>query len=769
MLHVALLAAAVACQQPDRRESAGDVSVTIPTAPPPVTTSDADVRAAQNELAEGRAAHASRIVMPILRVPERRTPEALLVAARAAADWGGWPLVRSLLAFEPWLGTRFEGEGHELLARAALERDAATEARNHAETALRLGSSPAARAVRLTLLARALDRLEQRDSAAASYRRAAELLAPAREWLLLRAAGSTRDAGQRQRLYASVKSPVARERIAHTEAQTLERLGIYVAAADAYEKLGDIPSAYRLRLATDDAGQRATLRAGLLGYIQRDARGDNLQRALEVLDAAYPNLDPTSELIASRRAADGGVPSRAASGFARVPAGQLTDDDVLAWVRSMLAVGRSGDAATRIAARRFGAAANAEAQYLRGLGNLRAGRRSAARAALQNVLTRYRKTPFAADALYLLADMESDAGRDTRARDLLSQSCLSTPAGGYSDNACFRSGILSYVFGSAGRAAGAFDELVNRFPSSGERVAATYWSGRSWARAGNAERARERWSAVIERDPYSYYAGLAARRLGQSIPTPPVAQLPSPQRFRGALTRAEVLDALGMTVEERYEYEGIERAAETREDVLAAGRGLVEHGEVIRAIRVGWRAVASDGGAANGDSAPPRDLRGYMLIYPLLLEAELVARSRASNLDPALVAGLIRQESSWYPRAVSRAGARGLMQIMPSVGEAIARSRGYPLWDPALLFDPSVSLELGTLHLRADLSSHANVQRALAAYNAGGSRVRRWIRRPGAQDPEMFVERIPFVETRDYVRIVLRNAEMYRALYGLKR
>lgn len=767
-LHAALLVAAVACQQSDRRESTGDVAVTIPTRPTPIATSDADVRAAQNELAEGRGAHATKIVMPVLRTPERRTPEALLVAARAAADWGGWSLVRSLLAFEPWLDTRFAGEGHELLARSALERDEATEAREHAEAALRAESSPAARAVRLTLLARALDRLDQRDSAAASYRRAADLLAPAREWLLLRAAGSTRDPAQRERLYANVKSAVARDRVAHTEAQTLERLGLYVAAADAYEKLGDIPSAYRLRLATDDAGQRATLRAGLLGYIQRDARGDDLQRALEVLDAAFPRLDVTSELIASRRAAEGGVPSRAAAGFARVPAAQLTEADVIAWARALLAVGRSGDAASRIAARRFSAASNAEAQYLRGLGNYRAGRGTSARNALNTVLRRHRATSYAADALYLLAEIEADAGRDTRSRDFFARACLAKPAGGYSDNACFKSGILSYVLGNATRAAGAFDELTTNFPNSPEHLAALYWSGRAWARAGNATRARERWTAVLDRESYSYYSALAAKRLGRQIPTPTPGDLPSPQRFRDALLRAEVLEALGMNVEERYEYEGIEDAAVESGDVLAAGHALLERGEVLRAIRLGWRAVTGTAGAVDGEAANARDPRGYRLIYPLLLEAELVARSRANKLDPALVAGLIRQESSWYPRAVSRVGARGLMQIMPSVGEAIARARGYPFWDPALLFDPSVSLELGTAHLRADLSSHSNVVRALAAYNAGGSRVRRWIRRPGARDPEMFVERIPYVETRDYVRIVLRNAEMYRALYGLK-
>jgi soluble lytic murein transglycosylase len=483
-----------------------------------------------------------------------------------------------------------------------------------------------------------------------------------------------------------------------------------------------------------------------------------------VLDAAFPNLDLTSELIATRRAAAGGVSGRAAAGFARVPAAQLTDADVLAWARALLATGRAGDAATRIAAHRFGAAAMAEAQYLRGLGNLRAGRRTPARTALQTVVSRYRKTPYAADALYLLADMESDAGRDSRARDLLSQSCLSDPAGGYSDNACFRSGILSFVLGAAPRAAAAFDEVERRFPNAADAVASLYWSGRAWERAGNPTRARERWAAVMAREPYSYYSALAAKRLGRPVPTPPPTRLPATAPFNSTLVRAMVLDHLGMDVEERHEYESIEAQA-TGDSILSAGAALLERGEVTRAIRLGWRMVARRG----ADSASATDPRGYALIYPLLREVDLLARARANNLDPALVAGVIRQESSWNPRAVSRAGARGLMQIMPPVGQAIARSKGYPMWDPALLFDPGVSLELGTAHLRAALSSERGLPRALAAYNAGGSRVRRWIRRAGANDPELFVERIPFVETRDYVRIVMRNTEMYRALHGLTR
>jgi soluble lytic murein transglycosylase len=766
-LHAMMLAVSLSCQQGQQRESTGEVAAILPTTPLPITTRDEDVQRAQTELADGRAAQATRIVMPVLRDPSRRTPEALLVGARAASAWGGWSVVNAMLAFEPWLATRFDGEGFELLARSALERGEATRAREFAENALRVPSAPAARAVRLVLLARALDRLDLTDSAAAVYRRAADALPVVREWLLLRAAGSTEDARSRQRLYEGVKDSAARARVPHTEAQALERFGMEVAAAAAYEKLGDIPSSYRLQLASDyDAAHRSTLRAGLLGYLQREARGENLRRGLEVLDAAFPRLDATSQLLATRRAVEGGLSDRVAAGFGRVPRPTLADADMIAFARALIATGRPTEAANRLAARSFGAATAPEAAYVRGLALVRAGRRTAARPVLQRVISSYRSSPYAADALYLMADMENDAGRDSRARDLFAQSCLSQPAGGFSDNACFYSGILSLVLGRADRAAGAFDELLKRFPSSSDRVGATYWSGRAWERAGNVALARERWTAIVERDPLSYYASLSAKRLGRAPWTPEAADLPRSKSFQQPITRAAVLDHLGMDVEERYEHDEIENAgAADRARALEAGAVLLDRGEVPRAVRLGWKAI----GARNDSTvAGPNAHDGYKLVYPLLREVELIGRATANNLDPAVVAGIIRQESTWNPYAVSRVGARGLMQIMPPVGQAIAASRGYAFWDAALLFDPNVSLELGTAHLRAALSRNS-LPRALAAYNAGDSRVRRWSRLRGVDDPEIFVERIPFPETRDYVRIVLRNAEMYRALYGLRR
>jgi soluble lytic murein transglycosylase len=108
------------------------------------------------------------------------------------------------------------------------------------------------------------------------------------------------------------------------------------------------------------------------------------------------------------------------------------------------------------------------------------------------------------------------------------------------------------------------------------------------------------------------------------------------------------------------------------------------------------------------------------------------------------------------------------MQLLPSVGETVARSLSFPVYSTPLLFEPEANMELGTAHLAEGLRRYSDVARSLAAYNAGASRVTRWEKKAGAADPELFTERVPYVETRDYVRIVQRNAVVYRAL-GLGR
>jgi soluble lytic murein transglycosylase len=157
--------------------------------------------------------------------------------------------------------------------------------------------------------------------------------------------------------------------------------------------------------------------------------------------------------------------------------------------------------------------------------------------------------------------------------------------------------------------------------------------------------------------------------------------------------------------------------------------------------------------------------RFWQLAFPFPYRSLIERHSRRRGLDPFLVAGLIRQESEFNPRAVSPAKAYGLMQVMPSTGRRLARTLRLR-YRASLLFQPDYNLRLGTYYLRKLLDEYGGrVEPALAAFNAGNSRVDVWLEWYKYREPEEFLETIPLTETRGYVQSVLRNAEVYRRLY----
>jgi soluble lytic murein transglycosylase len=130
-----------------------------------------------------------------------------------------------------------------------------------------------------------------------------------------------------------------------------------------------------------------------------------------------------------------------------------------------------------------------------------------------------------------------------------------------------------------------------------------------------------------------------------------------------------------------------------------------------------------------------------------------------------LMAGLIRQESAFESRAMSRAGAVGLMQVMPKTASRLARQLKVQ-YAPDRLTDPGYNLQLGSHYLAGLIRSFGTQEAALAAYNAGEDRVAQWTAGQNYVEAAEFVESIPFTETRDYVQIVIRNADVYRQVYG---
>jgi soluble lytic murein transglycosylase len=168
---------------------------------------------------------------------------------------------------------------------------------------------------------------------------------------------------------------------------------------------------------------------------------------------------------------------------------------------------------------------------------------------------------------------------------------------------------------------------------------------------------------------------------------------------------------------------------------------------------------------ANQIQMPYADLERYR--YPLAYWDTVQKTAEERGIDPYLVLALIRQESLFDPKALSSAFAYGLMQLLPSTATRTASQLGLPSPQPEKLFEPDLNLNLGIYHLKELLQLYpGDPVKAIAAYNAGQNAVARWERQIVTDDPEEFVERIPYGETRLYVKLVLRNHLNYRRIYG---
>jgi soluble lytic murein transglycosylase len=152
--------------------------------------------------------------------------------------------------------------------------------------------------------------------------------------------------------------------------------------------------------------------------------------------------------------------------------------------------------------------------------------------------------------------------------------------------------------------------------------------------------------------------------------------------------------------------------------------------------------------------------------FPLAFWNMVKQYAEERGVDPYLILALIRQESLFDTRARSSAAALGLMQLLPSTARRVAKQLGMSPPSPETLFEPDVNLALGTQYLKDLLQRYSNNWfKAIAAYNAGESAVDRWEKEIVTDDIEEFVERIPYMETRGYVKLVMRNHRIYKKLY----
>jgi soluble lytic murein transglycosylase len=387
----------------------------------------------------------------------------------------------------------------------------------------------------------------------------------------------------------------------------------------------------------------------------------------------------------------------------------------------------------------------------------RDGRESLALTTFRRLTAEHPGTPAAARAHFLLADLAHDDGK----RDEAVRHYEAAVRAGGQDAAlsAMRLVALHWTAGDRGRALEVLRSAGRPEVTTFDGQQRAYWLARSGDPAGT-ELLESLWRAA----PFTYYGGRAAQALGRA------GELPAPIRpWEGAVTpadaaraatiadRAAVLTGAALGVRAAYE---VGRALEGESVPVLYALGDALHVRVVPAagVRVG-RTLQSREGRWN-DAL-------LRLVYPFPYRPAIERESRRNDLDPFLVAGLIRQESGFMATVRSPAGALGLMQIMPATGRGLARELGVGSFNETRLTEPELNVRMGTRYLATMLARYnGRVADALVAYNAGPTRMSRWREFPEHGDVELFIERIPFTETRNYVRIVETNAAIYRMLYG---
>ncbi len=322
------------------------------------------------------------------------------------------------------------------------------------------------------------------------------------------------------------------------------------------------------------------------------------------------------------------------------------------------------------------------------------------------------------------------------------------------------------------------EQYIQQYPTSSYVVDALYWLGRASERAGNTTRARGFYVFAVNRFPQTYLGERAAARLQELgrqpaesvdflsvIPTPPSLLSitdPLPPAAEESWNRARALRTIAFDQSAEQELRAAFAATHAPQLLLAVAEEAVAAGRYGAGITT-VRQMIPQLESRQFDDVPDEVWRaGFPLPYRDAVEREAMR----NHVDPMLVAGLIRQESAFASDAVSYVGCCfGLMQMAPKTGAQLARQARIT-FSRIRLFDPDYNVRLGTLYIANLLNAYTQPEMALAAYNAGESHLSDWTSGQKYDEIPEFVESIPVTQTREYVQIVLRNAELYRQVYG---
>lgn len=411
--------------------------------------------------------------------------------------------------------------------------------------------------------------------------------------------------------------------------------------------------------------------------------------------------------------------------------------------------------------------------YQAGRGLYAEGKHAKAAQSFESLAQEHGSHSYADDAWVLAGESWSEHGDLDKAKDAF-RAALRIEHGDMNDEARRRLLVQAFADGDDDEVLAVVDEGLKRRSGIAEQGKLHYFRGRALSRKGDAAAAKAAWLEVLKVSPLDYPALQALSRLrdagpealqeGLAVLGDPGAQASAPGKPElpdtAGAKRALILARLGLGPEAREELEHADVSGWPAVSVLNQAGLWSEGQKLLASMASAWRSEAPS--AAN---------RGrWEHAYPLPF-SEIIAPGEKSHGVPSLLTFAIMQtESRFDPGVTSWAGARGLVQLMPATAKGVASSAGIAIDRDEMLYDPVLNLDLGMRYLGSLVGrfggSEASAALAVPSYNGGAGNVNKWMTQRNDWDLDLFIEAIPFDETRKYTQRVLGRWFAYRWLYG---
>lgn len=439
----------------------------------------------------------------------------------------------------------------------------------------------------------------------------------------------------------------------------------------------------------------------------------------------------------------------------------------MALIRGMalLSLGRDQEAEKQIdVALRGPSSVAAEGVLLRAHRALRANENQRARSLMAEIERKYPRESAAEEAGFFVGWLDLQIGRPAEAVKSFEAFQKRHPRARRRDEALWFEGLALLLQGRYGETRAALQNLVRQYPKSSLVPQARYWTARSLQLGGSqADTWTETYEQVIRLFPGSFYALLSSERLRVLGRKPPAAFPGGPKTIRtaipGELRLAITLAEAGLLRDANEELQQrLERVRSTAQAV-EFGHALQQIGEYGLAYALAARVLW---GSAYGS----KEGHSLALLYPRAYRPMVEREANERQVDPFLIWAVMRRESSFRPEAISAANARGLMQVFPPTASAISAKLAVEAPEPNELFSADVNLKLAVWYLGELMKRFGHPALAAAAYNAGPGPVLKWMEERGSMPLDLFVERIPYKETRAYVKQVVADYFTYCQLYG---